>query len=288
MSRFAVEILGSGGATRTPRPGWRTPNSIGAREHGIPWARTGPSLFVHGPDVLVDTPEEACFQVDRAGIEHIAAGLYSHWHPDHTAGQRFWETRNADFRHWPPQNICTPIYIPANSLPDFEKFGVMEPMRYKQRMGYVEVHVFDEPIELNGWRISTFPVQEEYVSAFLFEEVEGDRRALICMDELYGWTPPEHVRGVDLLVLPKGLDDVHPFTGEQIIPLEHPVLKSEATFHQTLEMVAAIAPVQTIFMHIEEIDPLGPPRYEELAAMLERERGWNVTFAWDGLVVELP
>jgi hypothetical protein len=66
------------------------------------------------------------------------------------------------------------------------------------------------------------------------------------------------------------------------------VLQSEATFSQTLEMVAAIDPAQTVFMHIEEIDPLSPPEYEELAAMLERDRGWNVTFAWDGLVVELP
>lgn len=288
MKRLAVEILGSGGAVRTPRPGWRTPNSLGAREFGVPWARTGPSVFVHGPDVLIDTPEEACFQVERAGIEHIAAGFYSHWHPDHTAGQRFWETRNADFRHWPPQNICTPIYIPANSLPEFEAHGVLVPMHFKQKMGYVDVRVFTEPIELEGWRVSTFAVHEEYVSAFLFEEMEGARRALICMDELYGWTPPSHVRGVDLLVLPKGLDDVHPFTGERVIPEDHPVLRSEATFLQTLEMVDAIQPAATVFMHIEEIDPLTPPEYVELAAMIERDRGWNVTFAWDGLVVELP
>lgn len=293
MSRLAVEILGSGGATRTPRPGWRTPNSVGARKYGVPWARTGPSLFVHGPDVLIDTPEEACFQVDRAGIEHIAAGLYSHWHPDHTAGQRFWETRNADFRAWPPQNINTPIYIPRNAVGDFEKFGVMEPMRYKERMGYVTIHVLDDAIELGGWKISAFPVHEAYVAAFLFEEVEvleGERarRVLICMDELHGWTPPDFVQGVDLLVLPKGLDDIHPFTGETVIPPEHPVLQSEATYRDTLKIVEAIAPEQVIFMHLEEIEPLTPPEYEELAAMLERERGWNVTFAWDGLVVELP
>lgn len=292
MAKMTIEVLGSGGAARTPRPGWRTPNSIGAREHGIPWARMGPSIFLHGPDVLIDTPEEASLMVDRAGIEHISAGLYSHWHPDHTAGQRFWETRNADFRKWPPQSINTPIYIPPNAVAEFEAHGVMEPMLYKQKMGYITLNIMDVPVELGGWRVTTFPVHEEYVAAFLFEEieeVEGEaRRVLVCMDELHGWTPPDFVHGVDMVVLPKGLDDLHPFSGERVIPLDHPVLKSEATFSDTLRMLEIMQPKRALFMHIEEIDPLTPPEYEQLAARLNHERGWNVTFAWDTLVVELP
>lgn len=291
MAKMSIEVLGSGGATRTPRPGWRSPNSVGARQYGIPWARMGPSLFVHGPDVLIDTPEEACFMVDRAGIEHIAAGLYSHWHPDHTAGQRFWETRNADFRAWPPQSINTPIYFPPNTIAEFENHGLMEHMRFKEKMGYITIHEMTAPVELGGWRITTFPVHEEYVSAFLFEEVEDvanePRRVLICMDELHGWTPPAFVHGVDLVVLPKGLDDVHPFTGERVIPLEHPVLRSEATFRDTLGMLEVMQPKQILFMHLEEIEPLSPPEYERLAAQLNSERGWNVTFAWDTFVLEL-
>jgi phosphoribosyl 1,2-cyclic phosphate phosphodiesterase len=64
-------------------------------------ARMGPSVFVHGPDVLIDTPEESRLQLARSGITRVGAALYSHWHPDHTAGRRMWEM-NFDFRGWPP------------------------------------------------------------------------------------------------------------------------------------------------------------------------------------------
>ena len=89
-----VEILGSGGAVTIPRPGCRCRVCVEARERGEPYARTGPSVFVHGPDVLIDTPEESKQQLNRSTVTRIGAGLYSHWHPDHTAGRRVWEARN--------------------------------------------------------------------------------------------------------------------------------------------------------------------------------------------------
>lgn len=122
ITTLSIEFLGSAGAIRTPRPGCQCELCRGARLHGVPWARTGPSVFVHGPDVLIDTPEESAFQVDRAGIRHIAAGFYSHWHPDHTAGRRMYETRNWDWRGWPPEHECTPIYLPAQVAGDFERW----------------------------------------------------------------------------------------------------------------------------------------------------------------------
>jgi len=40
-----------------------------------------PSIFVHGPNVLIDTPEEIKEQINRSRITEIQAGFYSHWHP---------------------------------------------------------------------------------------------------------------------------------------------------------------------------------------------------------------
>lgn len=287
MSQLSIEILGSGGAVRTPRPGCQCERCVKARTVGIPWARMGPSIFVHGPNVLIDTPEDSCTQVDRSNITTIAAGLYSHWHPDHTAGRRMWETRNADFLRWPAHPRTTPIYVPPNAVKDFKERGIWEAFEYKQKMGYVTVQKMSAPLELGGWRISSHPVTEEYVYAFLFEEVEGPRRVLVCMDELVGWNPPEHLRHVDLAVMPKGLFDVHPFTGERVIPLAHPVLRTEATYDQTLEMMRALDARKVIFMHIEEPEPLTPEQYEQLSAQLRAQEGCDVTFAWDTLVVEL-
>ena len=288
MAPISIEILGSGGAVRTPRPGCQCERCTSARTTGIPWARMGPSVFVHGPNVLIDTPEDSCTQVDRAGITTIAAGLYSHWHPDHTAGRRMWETRNGDFLHWPSRPTTTPIYVPPNAARDFRERGIWESFEFKQKMGYVTVQELSGPLELGGWRITAHSVAEDYVYAFLFEEMDGLRRVLICMDELHGWMPPEHLRHVDLVVLPKGLFDMHPFTGERIIPADHPVLRSEATYVQTLEMVRTLAARKVIFMHLEEPEPFTPPEYAALAAHLRAQEGWDVTFAWDTLVVELP
>src|SRR5215216_4905068 len=117
-----VEVLGSGGAVTTPRPHCSCAVCVEARMKGIPYERTGPSVFVHGPDVLIDTPEESKLQLDRSRITRINAALYSHWHPDHTAGRRVWETRNYDFRGWPREAKsveCTTVYLPERVGADF-------------------------------------------------------------------------------------------------------------------------------------------------------------------------
>ncbi len=288
MASLSIEFLGTAGAIRTPRPGCQCHLCVTARRVGIPWERTGPSVFVHGPDVLIDTPEESALQVDRAGIQHIAAGLYSHWHPDHTAGRRMWETRNWDWHHWPHNHICTPIYLPPQVAQDFQEWlGLAEQFAYLQEKGVVEVRVMDEPLELGGWRITAHPVAEAYVYAFLFQEMDGDRRVLIAMDELVGWVPPDEFTGVDLAVLPTGVYEFHPLTGARIIHPEHPVLQTEATFRETLAMVAKLAPKRLVMAHIEEPPGLSPFDLVQVADQLQRERGWNVTFAYDTLVVQL-
>jgi len=287
MAELTIEFLGSGGAVRTPRPGCDCACCRNARTMGPPWARMGPSVFVHGPDVLIDTPEDACFQVDRANLRHIAAGLYSHWHPDHTAGQRMWETRNGDFLHWPPHPTCTPIYLPPTVWRDFEHLGIMPSFRFKEQRGWVKMHLFDAPLLLNGWRITAHPVAESYVYAFLFEEIEGGRRVLVAMDELYGWEPPPALCNVDLAVLPKGLFEFDPFDGDRLIPADHPVLASEATHEQTLGMVEQLAARRLVFMHLEEPEHFTPHQYDVLAADLRAKRGWDVTFAHDTLMIKL-
>ena len=107
---------------------------------GAPYARTGPSVFVHGPNVLFDTPEESKLQLDRAQIGDIAACFYSHWHPDHTMGRRVWETRNGDFRGWPREakrQQVTDIYLPQQVAADFRTYlGGMEHLEFMEQRGW--------------------------------------------------------------------------------------------------------------------------------------------------------
>jgi phosphoribosyl 1,2-cyclic phosphate phosphodiesterase len=251
----------------------------------VPYSRTGPSIFVHGPDVLIDTPEESNIQLNRAGIDRIAGCFYSHWHPDHTMGRRVWETRNVDFHELPPSTRRTNIYLPEQVALDFrERLGLQEHFEFLQRKDAVQVIELRDgvTVELGGVEITPFRVAEDYVYAFLF--VTADARVLIAPDELYGWHPPD-LGPLALAILPMGVCEFDVFTGARRVDAEHPVLQREATFEQTLEIVRRLKARRTILTHIEEPDGLGYDDLLRLEKQLQRE-GMNITFAWDTLVVE--
>ena len=281
-----VEILGSGGATPTPRPGCSCRACAEARELGVPHSRTGPSLFVHGPDILFDTPEESRLQVDRAGLARVAACFYSHWHPDHTMGRRVFETRNFDFRSWPREakrSETTRVFLPQQVAADFRTFlGAYAHLEFMaDRQGTVEiVELADgEEVVLDGVRVRPFRLAEDYVYAFLLED--GDRRVLIAMDELHGWAPRPELGRLDLAVLPMGICEHHPLTGERRIDPAHPALRFEATFAETLGVVRALDARRVVLSHVEEVDGL---TVDDLARVAERE---GVEFAYDTMVLDL-
>lgn len=242
---------------------------------------------MHGPDVLIDTPEEIKHLLERSTVDAISACFYSHWHPDHTAGWRVWETRNSDFPRWPPDHRCTDIYLPQQVGVDFRQWmGLWECFGFMQRQGYVRVSELadGDVVTLNGVSIRPFRLAEDYVYAFLFED--DGHRVLIAPDETFGWQPSDDLGPLDLAVLPMGLVDIDPLTGERRIAAEHPILREEATFAQTLEMVAALRAERVILTHIEEANGLSHDQLTDLQRRL-RADGLPVDFAHDTLIVEV-
>ena len=282
-----IEFLGTGGAITTPRPGCSCQVCVEARAKGVPYSRGGPSLFVHGPNILIDTPEEIKDLLNRSRVTDIAGCFYSHWHPDHVMGRRVWESRNLDWRHWPPENQKTTVYLPEQVANDFRTtLGSGEHFAFMAKIGVVEVvELHDgETVRRAGVEIRPFRLAEDYVYGFLLEG-EG-KRVLICPDELFGWEPPEEVRGVDLAVIPMGIAELDPLSGERRIPAEHPVLKSEATFQQTLDIVRKLGAKRVIMTHIEEPDQLSYDDLQVLAGQLQA-RGFPIAFSYDTQVVEV-
>lgn len=282
-----IEILGSGGATTTPTPGCMCNNCVKAREVGLPYSRSGPSYFIHGPDVLIDTPEEIKYQLNRSGIGHIKACFYSHWHPDHTLGRRVWES-NLDWHAWPPKSRTTDIYLPQQVALDFKhRQGLWEHFEYMQRPLQVVrmIELKDgETVTLGNVRFRPFRLAEDYVYAFLLEE--NDKRVLLAPDELFRWSPPQDVQGVDLAIIPMGVPELHPLTGKRIVPIEHPVLTFEATFMQTLEMVHQLKAKRVIMSHMEMPDALSPEELKTLEEKLHVD-GFNITFAYDMMKIDV-
>jgi len=282
-----VEVLGSAGAVTTPRPSCSCRICVEARAKGPPYARTGPSYFLHGPNMLVDTPEESNLQLNRAGIGEISACFYSHFHPDHTMGRRIFETRNTDWRGWPPETkeqLTTTVYLPEQVAADARRYlALHEHLEFMQQHGTLRiVELTDgEEVELAGWTFRPFRLAEDYVYAFL---IEGDgERVLLAPDETNGWDPPPDVRGVDLAVIPMGICEFDLLTGERRIHPEHPLLAAEVTFEETLAIVERLAARRTVLSHIEEMDGLSHDDLIEVA----RRHGDAFEFAYDGMVLDV-
>lgn len=282
-----IEILGSGGATPIPRPGCTCRVCVEARTKGLPYTRSGPSVFVHGASILFDTPEESRLQLDRAGIGTVAACFTSHWHPDHTMGRRVFETMNADFRTWPREAKrarVTDVYLPEQVAIDLRTYlGGWEHLAFMEQQGWVRVHELrdGDTVTVGNVKVRPFRLAEDYVYAFELDD--GVRRVLVAMDELNGWTPPAEIRGCDLALIPRGIDEHDPFTGERCIHQEHPVLGFEATFAETLAIVDLLEAKRVVLSHIEEIDGLS---YDDLTR-LAVDVGRGIAFAYDGMVVEV-
>jgi len=282
-----IEILGSGGASPTPSPAGTSPYHQKARDLGIPHARTGPSTFIHGPDILIDTPEESREQLVRANIRQVQACFYSHWHPDHMMGRRVWESLNHNGRTYPPQHRTTDIYLPQQVAADFRvRLGSWDHLVFLESQGYVRLHELrdGESVDIDGTTITPFRLAEDYVYGFIVED--GSHRALIIPDELKGWMPPPGFPAFDVAILPIGMFEFHPVTGQRQIHEDDPLLQQEATFVHTLEAARALDAKRIVLSHIEALDEMDHDELLDIAARLRGE-GLPVEIAWDGLIIEV-
>ena len=157
----------------------------------------------------------------------------------------------------------------------------------EERLGVVRVHELEDgdEIELDGLRVRPFRLAEDYV--YGLELHAGAARVLVVADELNGWTVPDELRGVDLAILPMGICEHDPFTGERRIAPEHPILRVEATFAETLEVVRALGAGRVYLTHVEEPDQLGYDDLLRLERVLAERDGVEVTFAYDGLAFDV-
>lgn len=280
-----VEILGSGGAIVVPRPGYHDRYNDEAREKGVPYQRRGPSVFIHGPNILFDTPEDINESLNRAGIDEVRACFYSHYHPDHVMGRRIFEQLNWNLRGG--DNRCTEVYVPERVQADMKRMlGSWSHLEYLASIGVVKLHVLapGESVEIDGYTITPIPLAEEYVFAYFVEN--GDHRTWIAMDELFGWAPDEKVANLDLAILPSGVCEFHPLTGHRNIPADEPVLESEMRYERTLECVREMDPKQAVLIHLDEPDGVTYDDGLALFGQLQSE-GLPITFGWDGLIIDL-
>jgi phosphoribosyl 1,2-cyclic phosphate phosphodiesterase len=194
---------------------------------------------------------------------------------------------NQDWTHWPPKNQLTDVYLPGQVATDFRRFlGVWNHLFFHKNEGLIRlIELADgQSIALNGYVIRPFRLKQDFVYAFTVTYEHA--RVLIAPDELYGWDPADELTNRDLIVVPMGLMEYNPVTGQRNIPANHPVLKQEATYEQTLSMVRKIKPKRAVLTHIEEPDQVSIEELRTIEQQL-RTKGLPISFAYDTMAIEV-
>ncbi len=242
-----------------------------ARQKKGRYARNGPSIFFSGIDLLVDTPEDVAHSLEREDIHHVSHLLYSHWHPDHTMGRRVLEQLNLNLRK--RTKTITDVWLPSWVRDDFRRMlGLEDHIQFFVKMGIVRIHEFEEgeAIKLGNASMKAFRMNQPGLASYLVHLNED-------------WDPGSELLEPDTLVLETGWFE-RDKQGEQIIPTDHWIRKSEASFEETLEVVQKINPRLAIATHIEELNGRSYADYLELE---KRFKKYRLRFAYDGFRVSL-
>jgi phosphoribosyl 1,2-cyclic phosphate phosphodiesterase len=279
-----IEFLGTAGPMAVPRPLCECDVCHQAREKGVPYSRSCPSLFLHGPNLLFDTSEDINMQLNRSRITEINGLFYSHWHPDHVMGRRVLELLNANYVNHPPQNTITDVFLPEQVAIDIKRFlGTGDHLEFLKDKGYINIHKIKDgnSVSFNDAEVTPFRLAEDYAYGFLVQDIEN--KILIIPDELSNWEPDNRFEGLDLAILPIGVLEYHPLTRERFVDANHPVLKEECTFAETIEIIKKLNPKKTLLTHINGFS------FDDLKTLESRLKleGLNIEIAYDTLTSEI-
>jgi phosphoribosyl 1,2-cyclic phosphate phosphodiesterase len=286
-------VLGSGGSQPTPKTGCecRTCQAARLEMRRDPLSRhvrTGPSLWLPEHGLLIDTPEESNAQLNlhAAGALNLAHVLWSHFHPDHTAGVRIVEF----IARWGQGNLGSggvPTHIPADLETNLLEMNLFA---FAIQHRHLEVHrVRDrEPFKLGDLSVTMLrhagPMP---MYSFLFEDANSkflyNPDHIMSLD-LTGPEPGllEHLDGaiVQVGLMPDG-------TQSFILPPDHPARKVLLPLETICENAAKLGWKKLFFTHLYESIRLFPEEYDALGQKLTDQFGLEIGFCFDGMNLEL-
>jgi phosphoribosyl 1,2-cyclic phosphate phosphodiesterase len=166
-----LTILGSGGCMIIPKPLCQCRVCQEARKKGVPYARTGPSAFLHDINLLIDTPAEIASQLNRSPIRRIDYLILTHLDPDHVEGLRVVEQITLDFRTWrayPEKQICLllPEQLGERIREIRSQYGSL--VDFYQESGFVRLMLFQGEVQINDVHITAIPVDRGSQLAFVY------------------------------------------------------------------------------------------------------------------------
>jgi phosphoribosyl 1,2-cyclic phosphate phosphodiesterase len=278
-------ILGSGGCMVIPKPLCQCKICREAREKGVPYARAGPSAFLHDINLLIDTPAEIAGLLNRNSINSIEYLIFTHLDPDHVEGFRVVEQMALDFRTWqayPEKQIC--LLIPEELLERIKgiqsQYGPV--MDFYCKSGFIRVSPFRDGIEIKDVAITAIPVDRGSQLSFIYVFEKTGRKVVYAPCDLKPF--PEHrevVQNADLLIIQPGIFEEglkHGF----YYPADHISRTTLYTFNQTLDLANRIQAQRVLFVHLEEY---WNRSYDDYLALEPDDRTFR--FAFDSMKIEV-
>jgi len=279
--RVEFLFLGTGGAETTPRAGCLCHVCQEARRKGGRFVRNGPSLFLKGPSVLFDTPEDIGLSLEREKIHRIRNLVYTHWHPDHTMGCRVLEQLNMDWLK-PRARKVTNVWLPGWVRRDFHKhLGLESHFQYFEKLGIAKVREISEgeALHIDGLTLRAFHMAQPGLTSFLLRR--GRRRALLALDDTRDWRPGPELSEPDILVIEMGWFE-RDTKNRRIVSPGDPIRQGEASFEETLRLIGQIRPRLAFLTHIEG---LWARSYNDYLKLEREYHDYHLRVAYDGLRV---
>ena len=280
-----VTVLGSGGCTVIPKPLCKCRICREAREKGAPYARTGPSIFVHDENLLIDAPAEIAWQLNRANIDRVDYLLFTHLDPDHVEGFRIVEQITLDFRTWEAYRGKTIRLILPRVLKDqiTDLKTIYGPLiDFYEQQGFVECVGFDKKTTIGETEITAVPVDRGSQTAFVYIFEKKGKKIVYAPCDIKPF--PEHrddVKKPDILVIQPGIFEnglKHGFR----YPENHISRTTLYTFEETLALARRLKADQVLFVHMEEYWNRGYDDYTAIEKNLK-----NMRFAHDGMRITI-
>lgn len=278
-------ILGSGGAVSIPRPFCNCKNCSKARTKGIPWARTGPSMFLKDESILFDTPEEIRIQIEREKIKQIKHVFYTHWHPDHTQGLRIFEHINFSYPNEPKKEPIN-VHIPENTFSDFETF--CSSLFYFEKMGYVKINKIKDRVPIKIGNITITPLDFKRKDRVRYGYLIGKnkKRVIYAPCSLFDMVLDKNYKNLDLLLIETGWFGNTKRVRAKL-PKNHP-WQDHISFEENLEIIRKVRPKKTILTHIDGTRHLKKDAdHDFLLERANKHKDLNIDISYDGMKIEL-
>ncbi len=264
-----------------PKPLCQCRVCVEARQKGRPFARTGPSAFLHDENILIDTPAEIAWQLNRTDIKRVDYLLFTHLDPDHVEGFRLVEQVAVDFRTWKayPDKKVT-LIIPDLLFERLKKMTTVygSQIEFYHNSGFIDIHSFDQKIRMGDIHLTALPVNGNDQVSYVYVFEKKGRKIVYAPCDIKPF-PVDNpaVRNADVLFIQPGIIEgrlKHNF----VYPADHISRTTLYTMDQTIALSQRIGAKKTIFIHLEEYWNLGFSDYCQIESALDGAR-----FAWDGM-----